>query len=265
LKLAFIGDIVGKPGRQAVQEVMPRLHEQYGGLDAVVANAENAAGGRGLTAKIAKEITSYGVDFMTTGNHVWDQKQFLKEIDSVPNVVRPLNVPDGTPGVGAKVFETAGGVRVGVLNVAGALFMNYDSPFPRAMPAVEQLREDASIVLVDMHAEATSEKIGMGRYLDGKASLVVGTHTHVQTSDETILADGTAYITDVGMTGAHDSVIGVGADMVVRKFVTQLPAKFEVATGDVQLCGVYVEIDEETGRAVAIERLRVRCEGSSDG
>jgi 2',3'-cyclic-nucleotide 2'-phosphodiesterase len=261
LKLLFIGDIVGKPGRQAVQEVVPKLREQYDGLDAVVANAENAAGGRGLTAKIAKEITSYGVDFMTTGNHVWDQKQFLKEIDALPNVVRPLNLPEGTPGVGAKVFETAGGVSVGVVNVAGALFMHYDSPFPCVMPAVDALLEQTPVVLVDMHAEATSEKIGMGRYLDGKASLVVGTHTHVQTSDEAILPNGSGYITDLGMTGPHDSVIGVGADMVVQKFVTQLPAKFEVATGDVQLCGVYVEIDEETGRATAIERIRVRCEG----
>ncbi len=262
MKLVFIGDIVGKPGRQAVQQVVPLLRERYAGLDAVVANAENAAGGRGLTAKIAKEITSYGVDFMTTGNHVWDQKQFLKEIDGTPNVVRPLNVPDSTPGVGSKVFQVPSGHAVGVLNVAGGLFMNYDSPFSCAMPAVDALREQAAVVLVDVHAEATSEKIAMGRYLDGKASLVVGTHTHVQTSDETILAGGTGYITDLGMTGAHDSVIGVGADMVVQKFVTQLPAKFEVATGGVQLCGIYAEIDVETGRTVSIERIRVRCEGA---
>lgn len=260
MKLLFIGDIVGGPGRRAVRQCVPVLRERYDALDAVIANAENAAGGRGLTAKIAAELTGYGVDFMTTGNHVWDQKQFLTEIDSVPNVVRPLNVPAGTPGCGSAVFETPTGIRVGVVNFAGSLFMNYDSPFPAAAPTVQALREEADVVVVDMHAEATSEKIGMGWHLDGRASLVVGTHTHVQTADERILPNGTAYITDLGMTGPHDSVIGVDAEMVVRKFVTQLPAKFRVATDNVLLCGVVVEIDEVTGRATSIERLRIPCE-----
>ena len=260
MKLVFIGDIVGKPGRRAVQEWAPKLRERYDDLDAIIANAENAAGGRGLTAKIANEITSYGVDFMTTGNHVWDQKQFLTEIASVPNVVRPMNLPAGTPGAGSAAFDTPTGKRIGVVNLAGALFMNYSSPFPMAVSAVETVGQQARIVIVDMHAEATSEKIAMGWHLDGKASLVVGTHTHVQTADEAILPNGTAYITDVGMTGPHDSVIGVGKEMVVRKFLTQLPAKFEVATGGTMLCGVYVEIDERTRRATTIQRLRLPCE-----
>jgi 2',3'-cyclic-nucleotide 2'-phosphodiesterase len=260
VKLVFIGDIVGKPGRRAVQEWAPKLRERYDGLDAIVANAENAAGGRGLTAKIAKEITSYGVDFMTTGNHVWDQKEFLTEIGSVPNVIRPYNVPPGTPGTGSAAFDTPTGKKLGVVNLAGSLFMNYSNPFPVAIPAVEAIGQQARIVIVDMHAEATSEKVAMGWHLDGIASLVVGTHTHVQTADETILPNGAAYITDLGMTGPHDSVIGVGKEMVVRKFLTQLPAKFEVATGDTLLCGVYVEIDERTRRATLIERLRLPCE-----
>ncbi len=260
VKLVFIGDIVGKPGRRAVQQCVPRLRALYDPLDAVIANAENAAGGRGLTAKIAKELTGYGVDFMTTGNHVWDQKQFLTEIDGIPNVVRPLNVPDGTPGSGSATFETRSGIRVGVVNLAGSLFMNYDSPFPAALPTVRALGEEADVVVVDMHAEATSEKVAMGWHLDGHAALVVGTHTHVQTADERVLPKGCAYITDLGMTGSHDSVIGVGVDMVLQKFLTQLPAKFEVATENVQLCGVYVEIDEGAGRATSIERLRISCE-----
>lgn len=258
MKILFIGDIVGRPGRRAVAFWVPRLHERYGGLDFVIANGENAAGGNGLTEAIAKEITGYGVDFLTTGNHVWDQKEFVEEIERVPNVLRPANLPKGTPGRGFAVIPTRNGVPVALLNLGGSLFFTqYHNPFEFADEWVPVLREQTPVIVVDFHAEATSEKLAMGRFLDGRVSLVVGTHTHVQTADETLLPNGTAYITDVGMTGPHDSVIGVETEAVIRKFLTQMPQKFETAKGDPRLCAVFVEAETENGRALRIERLNL--------
>ncbi|GIX06434.1 MAG: metallophosphoesterase [Candidatus Poribacteria bacterium] len=263
MKILFIGDIVGRPGRRAVREGLPLLQERYGPFDLVLANAENAAGGNGLTAALAKELTGYGVDFMTTGNHVWDQKEFVEEIAQVENVLRPLNLPPGTPGRGWALVPARNGLSVGLLNAGGKIFMPYDNPFLIVEETVERLREQTPIIVVDFHAEATSEKLAMGWFLDGRATLVVGTHTHVQTADETILPNGTAYITDVGMTGPHDSVIGVDKEGVLRRFLTQMPAKLDVASGDVRLCAVAVQADPETGRALSIERLCLRLPDSS--
>ena len=253
-KLLFIGDIFAKTGRRAAMHLTPKLRAARG-LDAVIANAENAAAGRGLTKKLAEELTAAGIDFMTTGNHVWDQRQFLEEIEETANVIRPFNVPDSTPGRGSAVFEAQNGVKVGVLNLCGKVFMGYDSPFEGAKAEAERLVQETPILVVDIHAEATSEKIAMGLYLDGIASLVVGTHTHVQTADETILPNGTAYITDVGMTGPHDSVIGIDPERGVERFLTQLPPNYIPAKNDPRLTAVQVEIDPETGRASAIERI----------
>jgi hypothetical protein len=258
LKILFIGDIVGKPGRRAVEFWIPRLNERYGGLDFVVANGENAAGGNGITEVLAREITDFGVDFLTTGNHVWDQKEFVQEIERVPNVVRPANLPKGTPGRGFAVVPARNGVPVAILNLAGSLFFyQYHNPFEFVDEWVPTLREQTPVLVVDFHAEATSEKVAMGRFLDGRASLVVGTHTHVQTADETLLPNGTAYITDVGMTGPHDSVIGVETAPVVRKFLTQMPQKFETAKGNPRLCAVLVKVEPASGRALGIERLNL--------
>lgn len=258
MKILFIGDIVGKPGRQAVEHWVPRLVEREAGLDFVIANGENAAGGNGLTEALAKEIARCGVDFFTTGNHVWDQKEFVEQIERMPNVVRPANLPKRTPGRGFAVVEARNGAPVAVLNLGGSLFFHqYHNPFECADEWVPALREQTPVVIVDFHAEATSEKIALGRFLDGKASLVVGTHTHIQTADETILPNGTAYITDVGMTGPYDSVIGVETAPVIRKFLTQMPQKFETAKGDPRLCGILVEVDPSTGRAWRIERLNL--------
>ncbi len=256
LKTLFIGDIFAKPGRRAVEALVPQLRHEYN-LDIVIANAENAAAGRGVTQKIAQQMTNAGVDFMTTGNHVWDQRQFLNEIENVPNIVRPANVPKGTPGRGCAIAQARDGTKVAVLNLCGKVFMPYDCPFAIAKPLAERLLQETPVLIVDIHAEATSEKIAMGLHLDGIASLVVGTHTHVQTADETILPAGTAYITDVGMTGPHDSVIGVNPYNGVERFLTQLPPNYTPAKNDARLSAVYVEIDPETGCASSIERLNV--------
>ena len=261
MKLLFVGDIVGKPGRRAVQALLPKWRQEQG-LDLVVANAENAAGGNGLTEAIAKELTQSGVDWMTTGNHVWDQKEFVEEIERVPNVIRPANLPKGTPGRGWAIAQTKNGTPVALLNLGGGLFFNqYRNPFECAEELLPLLQEQAKVVLVDFHAEATSEKIALGRMLDGRASLLVGTHTHVPTADEQIFPNGTAYITDVGMTGPYDSVIGVESSAVIRKFLTQMPVKFQTAKGDPRLCGVLVEIEDDTGRATRIERVNAPLDG----
>ena len=256
LKTLFIGDIFAKPGRRAIESLVPQLRDEYN-LDIVIANAENAAAGRGVTQKIAQQMTNAGVDFMTTGNHVWDQRQFLDEIENVPNIVRPANYPKGTPGRGCAVTQARDGTKVAVINLCGKLFMSYDCPFVLAKPMAERLLQETPVLIVDIHAEATSEKVAMGLHLDGLASLVVGTHTHVQTADETILPGGTAYITDVGMTGPHDSVIGIDPNDGVERFLTQLRPNYASAKNDPRLSAVYVEIDPETGRASSIERLNI--------
>ncbi|MEE8575115.1 MAG: TIGR00282 family metallophosphoesterase [Thermodesulfobacteriota bacterium] len=256
IKILFIGDIVGRPGRQAVRELLPRLKERLS-PDMVIANGENAAGGFGLTPDIAEEIFSFGASVMTSGNHIWDKKEIYDYIDETPALIRPLNYPEGNPGVGSYVHTTSSGVRVAVVNLSGRVFLDeLDCPFKAADTILEELAGKADIVFVDMHAEATSEKQAMGFYLDGRAAAVIGTHTHVQTSDEKILSGGTAYITDAGMTGPTHSVLGMKKEIVLERFLTRRPVRFEVAKSGVELQGVFVTVDSSTGRAVSIERIK---------
>ena len=255
MRLLFIGDIVGRPGRRAVRRLGPALRQELG-FDILVANAENAAGGKGITAETLQELFNAGVDVVTTGDHAFDQKSADAAL-SDPRVVRPLNYPPGTPGRGMALATAASGVRVGVVNLLGRVFMKpIDCPFRAADAAVARLSTNAAVILVDMHAEATSEKIALGWHLDGRVSAVCGTHTHVQTADETVLPNGTAYITDVGMTGAHASVLGRDVESVIGHFRTGLPHRFTLATNDVRIMGVLIEVDEQTGRAVSIERIQ---------
>ncbi|GAM10077.1 putative protein [Geobacter sp. OR-1] len=259
VNILFIGDIVGKPGRQAIARELHRLVDRYR-VDLVIANGENAAGGFGLTVETAKELFEYGVQFFTSGNHIWDKKDALEYITREQRLVRPANYPPGTPGQGSAVVRTAGGVKVGVLNLEGRVFMNYlECPFRTADSEIEKLKQETDIIFVDFHAEATSEKTALGWYLDGRASAVIGTHTHVQTADERILPAGTAYLTDAGMTGAFDSVIGVRKEEPIEKFLTQRPSKFEVAKKDIRLNGVVIGVDESTGKALTIERVNIAC------
>jgi len=259
VNILFIGDIVGKPGRQAIERELHRLVDRYR-VDLVIANGENAAGGFGLTVETAKELFEHGVQLFTSGNHIWDKKDAWDYITREQRLVRPANYPPGTPGQGSTVIRTAGGVKVGVINLEGRVFMNnLECPFRTADSEIEKLRQETPIILVDFHAEATSEKSSLGWYLDGRVSAVIGTHTHVQTADERILPGGTAYLTDAGMTGAFESVIGVRKDEPIQKFLTQLPAKFEVAKKDIRLNGAVISVDESTGRALAIERVNVAC------
>ncbi len=259
VKLLFIGDIVGKPGRQAVARELHRLVDRHR-IDLVIANGENASGGFGITAETAKELFEMGVNLFTSGNHIWDKKDALEYITREERLIRPANYPPGTPGQGSAVIKTAGGLKVGVINLEGRVFMNnLDCPFRTADREVERLRQETPVILVDFHAEATSEKSSLGWYLDGRVSAVIGTHTHVQTADERILTEGTAYLTDAGMTGAFESVIGVRKDEPIRKFLTQRPTKFEVAKKDIRLNGVVIEVDEVSGRALAIERVNLAC------
>jgi hypothetical protein len=262
VKLLFIGDIVGRPGRRAVQTLLPALREQHG-LDCIIANGENSAGGSGLTPKTAAELFAAGVDVITTGDHVWDQKEVLELLANEPRCLRPLNYPPGTPGQGSGVFEVRDAkseernpVRVAVLNAQGRTFMAaLENPFLVVPPEVVRLRQQTAVIFVDFHAEATSEKIAFARMLDGQVSAVVGTHTHVQTADEQIFPGGTAFLSDAGFTGPHDSVLGREIEPVIRRFVTNLPQRFEVASGRVLLQGVVVEVDAATGRAVRVQRV----------
>lgn len=256
MKLLFIGDIVGRPGRDLLRRHLKAL-TAASAVDLVIANGENAAGGAGITRDNAKEIFGAGVDVITTGNHVWDKREALEFIVTEPRLIRPANYPEGTPGLGSYVAVTRTGVRVGVVNVMGRVFLNLiDEPFRAADREIARVKADgAQVVFVDVHAETTSEKVALGWYLDGQVAAVVGTHTHVQTADERILPGGTACLTDVGMTGPHDGVIGMDKAAVIARFVTGLPGRFEPATGDVRLHGVTITTDPATGRATAIERV----------
>ncbi len=256
MNLLFIGDIVGRPGRAAVQDWLPELRNEFP-IDIVVANAENAAGGLGATGDIIEGLASLGIQAFTLGNHTWRRKAFIDEIGRYPNVVRPANYPVNVPGQGWAAIALKDGRKLGLVNVLGRVFLDpFDCPFAAALEAVEALKSETDTILVDVHAEATSEKIALGWYLDGRCSAVVGTHTHVQTADERILPGGTAYITDVGMTGPMDSVIGVEKDSVIERFLTGLPTDFRVAEGRPGLNGVYLEIDDETGAARSITRIQ---------
>ena len=256
MKIMMIGDVYGEPGRAALHKLLPRLREQHQ-AEFVVVNVENAAGGFGVTQSIAEEVLDLGVDVMTTGNHVWDKKETAGYIVKENRLLRPANYPVGTPGAGW-ITVKAGPHRVTVINLMGRVFMNpIDCPFRGAEAILESVGRETNIRLVDFHCEATSESIAMGWWLDGKVSAVVGTHRHVQTADERVLPGGTAYITDLGMTGPTEGVIGVDRDQIIQRFLQQMPIRFETAKGPAALHGVVITVDPETGRASAIERLRV--------
>jgi metallophosphoesterase (TIGR00282 family) len=258
VKLLFIGDIVGQPGRRAVKELVPKLRQEHG-IHLVVANGENSAGGSGITPKTAEEIFSGGVDVITSGDHLWDQKEVMYLLQNERRFVRPLNYPPGTPGQGSAVFQMQNLPPVAVLNLQGRTFMaDLDNPFLAARAEVERLRQQTKIIFVDFHAEATSEKIALARMLDGQVSAVIGTHTHVQTADEQVFPGGTAYLTDAGFTGPHESVLGREIEPVLKRFLTNMPQRFEVAKERVLLHGAVIEIDEASGKAVKIQRVGER-------
>ena len=255
MKILFIGDIVGKPGRDLLRKGLRGLIDTHS-IDLVIANAENAAAGFGVTKDIGDTILEWGVDVMTSGNHIWDKKEAIDYIATEPRLLRPANYPAGVPGRGSYVAQTGDGRAVGVINVMGRVFMlNIDDPFAIVLREIEAMRGRTKVIIVDFHAEATSEKVAMGWHLDGKVTLVVGTHTHVQTADERILPNGTAYLTDAGMTGPHDSIIGMEKEPSLARFLNAMPSRFEPATGNPRLNGVVVEADEKTGRALAITRI----------
>lgn len=256
-RVLFIGDIFGQPGRRIVKDTLPALVQEYS-PDLVVANGENAAAGFGITPALVNELLALGIAVLTSGNHIWDRKEILPYLTEHKNgrLLRPANYPAQAPGHGLCLAETRTGIRYAVLNLQGRVFMpSIECPFRTADALLEQIPAEVKLRIVDMHAEATSEKLAMGWYLDGRVTAIVGTHTHVPTADETVLPSGTAYITDLGMTGPYDSVIGVEKQEVIQKFLNQIPTRFEVATGDVRLCAALIEANPETGRAVSIQRV----------
>jgi metallophosphoesterase (TIGR00282 family) len=255
MNILFIGDIVGSPGRQAVSNLLPGLVKEHS-LDFVIANAENAAGGSGITPKVAQELFAVGVEALTSGDHIWKKRDIFEIIDQEERILRPLNFPGNAPGRGFGIFKKKG-KAIGVINLQGRVFMEaLECPFRAARQAQEELVKETKVILVDVHAEATSEKIAMGWYLDGLVSAIVGTHTHIQTADDRILPAGSAYITDAGMTGPYDSVIGRQTEDVLQRFLTAVPTRFEVARENVQLHGVLLDIDEDTGKARNITRVQ---------
>jgi metallophosphoesterase (TIGR00282 family) len=259
MNILMVGDMVGGPGRTIFARYVGRL-KQRGDVDMVVANAENSAGGKGISRMLAEELFEAGADVITLGDHTWDQKDVVSYMGTERRLVRPANFAPGCPGRGFTTVETPKG-RVTVINLVGRVFMQpFDCPFRTVDAILAKEPALSKVILVDMHAEATSEKIAMGRYLDGRVSAVVGTHTHVQTSDETLLPKKTAYITDLGMTGPKDSVLGRDLPSVLHKFITGMPSKFDIADKDVMLEGVWLDIDEQTGRARRITRVRERLE-----
>jgi hypothetical protein len=262
MRILLIGDIVGRPGRVIVEKSLVALREELR-LDLVVANCENAAAGAGITASIADDLFRAGVDVLTSGNHVWKMREAYDLLARDPRIIRPANYPEGAPGTGSTVVETLTGQKVGVLNVMGRVFMEpLDCPFRTAERELARLKAVTPVIIVDMHAEATSEKVAMGWFLDGKVSCVFGTHTHIPTADERILPQGTGFITDVGMTGPYDSVIGRRVDQILERFLRQLPVRSEVAEGNVQLRGLIVDVDPTTGKALSVERLTRTLEGA---
>jgi len=255
MRILFIGDIVGKPGREMVRKGVRALVEEHE-IDLVIANAENAAAGFGITKDIGDTLLEWGVDVMTSGNHIWDKKEAIDYIASEPRLLRPANYPAGVPGRGSYVAKTGDGRSVGIVNVMGRVFMaNIDDPFQVVLREIEAIRHRANVIIVDFHAEATSEKVAMGWYLDGKVAGVFGTHTHVQTADERILPNGTAVLTDVGMTGPHDGIIGMEREPSLARFLNAMPSRFEPATGNPKLNAVMIDADDKTGRATSVTRL----------
>lgn len=257
MKVLVIGDIMGEPGRRAVARAFPRLVSQRQ-IDVVIGNGENVAGGFGITPELAEELFELGLAVITTGNHAWDKKEILDYFPREPRLLRPANYPAGVPGRGSYVIETPGGEHLAVLQLMGRAYMpTLDCPFQVAKKELTDLKKQAAAIIVDMHAEATSEKMAMGHYLDGEVTAVVGTHTHVQTADEQILPKGTAYLTDIGMTGPLHSVIGVKKELAIEKFLTGMPRRFEVASGPTVFCAALVELDARLGKALSIERIRI--------
>ena len=255
MKLLFVGDVMGRPGRRALAALLPRLIDRHR-IDYVIVNVENSAGGGGVTASIMSEFSELPIDCYSSGNHIWDKKDGVALMAEEPRLLRPANYPEGNPGRGVHVGETPVGIKVATLNLEGRVFMkNLESPFETADRLLAELPEDVAVRFVDFHAEATSEKQALGFYLDGRVSAVVGTHTHVPTADERILPGGTAYQTDVGMTGPYESVIGMRHEKVVQRFLTQRHIPFEVAKRDVRLAGLVLDIDETTGKARGVERV----------
>ena len=270
MRILFIGDVFGRPGRTIVREHLPALLRQDG-IELCIANGENAAGGFGITPQIAEEFFDLGIHVITTGNHVWDKRELIEYLNSGRNepfsparrVLRPANYPAGTPGVGLYEGASSSGVPYAVMNLQGRVFMaTIDDPFRVADRLLSQI--SAKVIVVDMHAEATSEKIALGWYLDGRVTAVLGTHTHIPTADTRVLPGGTAYQTDVGMTGPYDSVIGVQKEQIVQRFLTSLPARFEPAVNDVRFCAVLIDCDEQTGRARSIERIMIDEDGNRE-
>lgn len=257
MNILVVGDVVGSPGRNILKKALPVVFKKHD-IGYCIVNVENAAGGFGVTKDVCDEILDLGVDCLTSGNHVWDKKEIIPFVDLIPQLLRPLNYPPRQPGRGVYLGKARrGGAAVATINLSGRVFMNgaMDDPFSQAREAIEALKDQARVIVVDMHAETSSEKTAMGHYLDGKVSLVFGTHTHVPTCDHRILPNGTAYITDLGMTGPYDSVIGVEKAMVVDRFVTGMPVRFETAKGDPRFAAAVVDVDESTGRARSIERM----------
>lgn len=259
MKLLFIGDIVGKPGRKAVRKFLPSLISRFS-IDLTIANCENAAGGFGITEKVASELFNTGIHILTSGNHIWDKKEAVALLMKEDRILRPANFPPGVPGIGSLLYSV-NGINVGIVNISGRVFMNpYDCPFRTADKTVEELSKKTEIIIIDFHGEATSEKVAFGHFMDGRVSAVLCTHTHIQTADEQILPKGTAYITDVGMTGPLPSVIGVEVAQIIDRFLTQMPRKYKTAKEPGVLSGVVVDIDEKTGGSISIERLYLKTE-----
>lgn len=255
MNILFVGDVFGKPGRRILADRLPSLVESHR-VDYVIANVENAADGHGVTPRLVEEFLDLGIHCMTSGNHIWDQREILEYIGGQPRLLRPHNYPPGTPGSGVYIGETAAGIRIGVLNMMGRVFMNtFACPFRTVDRILESVNPAPAFWIVDFHAEATSEKIAMGWYLDGRVAAVVGTHTHVQTADERVLPAGTAYITDIGMTGPYDSVIGVEKELALRRFLTYSPVRFRPARKDARFAAVLIDVDEENGKARKIARI----------
>jgi metallophosphoesterase (TIGR00282 family) len=256
MNILFIGDIVGAPGRDAIKQLLPGLKKEYG-LQFIIANAENAAGGSGITQKVGQELFDAGVHVLTSGDLIWKKWEIFEFINQEERILRPLNFPGAAPGRGFARFKTNDGITIGVINVNGRVFMEaLECPFRTTIQAAQDLSKYTKVIIVDIHAEATSEKVALGWYLDGEVSAVLGTHTHIQTADERILPKGTAYITDAGMTGPYDSVIGRKIEDVLERFLTSIPTRFEVAKENIQLHGVVLDIDENTGKARSIVRIQ---------
>lgn len=260
MKILFIGDIVGKPGRNSVKSLLPIIKNMYK-IDFIIANGENAAGGFGINEKTAKELFDAGIDVITTGNHVWDKKDAVSYISKENRILRPLNYPPGAMGYGSIILNLNETLKIAVLNVSGRIFMNiFDCPFRTTKTAIQEIHNQTNIIIIDFHAEATSEKQAFAYYFDGFVSAVVGTHTHVQTADERILPKGTAYITDVGMTGPEESVIGIEKEQIIEKFLDMMPRKYNVPNTKAILCAVVLDINEVTGKAKAIQRIRMESQ-----